>query len=54
LFRHSIKCSSSEILLFGRPIINIFYKPTFSLKMTKWHAHVAHMAKHMNMVGGPF
>jgi len=19
--------------------------------MTKWHAHVAHMAKHMNMVG---
>jgi len=21
--------------------------------MTKWHAHVAHMAKHMNMVGGP-
>jgi len=23
------------------------------IKMTKWHAHVAHMAKHMNMVGGP-
>jgi len=22
--------------------------------MTKRHAHVAHMAKHMNMVGGPF
>jgi len=21
--------------------------------MTKWHAQVAHMAKHMNMVGGP-
>ena len=21
--------------------------------MTKWHAYVAHMAKHMNMVGGP-
>ena len=21
--------------------------------MTKWHAHVAHMAKHINMVGGP-
>jgi len=21
--------------------------------MTKWHAHVAHMAKHMEMVGGP-
>jgi len=21
--------------------------------MTKWHAHVAHMAKHMNMVGSP-
>jgi len=20
--------------------------------MTKWHAHVAHMTKHMNMVGG--
>jgi len=20
--------------------------------MTKWHAHVAHTAKHMNMVGG--
>jgi len=23
------------------------------LKITKWHGHVAHMAKHMNMVGGP-
>jgi len=22
--------------------------------MTKWHAHVAHVAKHVNMVGGPF
>jgi len=22
--------------------------------MTKWHAHVVHMAKHMNMVGVPF
>jgi len=21
--------------------------------MTKWHAHVVHMAKHMNMVGDP-
>ena len=21
--------------------------------MIKWHAHVEHMAKHMNMVGGP-
>jgi len=21
--------------------------------MIKWHAHVAHMTKHMNMVGGP-
>jgi len=21
--------------------------------MTKWHAHVAHMAKHVNMVGDP-
>jgi len=21
--------------------------------MTKWHAHVAHMTKHTNMVGGP-
>ena len=21
--------------------------------MTKWHAHVARMAKHMNMVGDP-
>jgi len=21
--------------------------------MTKWQVHVAHMAKHMNMVGGP-
>jgi len=21
--------------------------------MAKWHTHVAHMAKHMNMVGGP-
>jgi len=21
--------------------------------MNKWHAHVAHMAKHTNMVGGP-
>jgi len=21
--------------------------------MTKWHAHVVDMAKHMNMVGGP-
>jgi len=21
--------------------------------MTKWHAHVVHMVKHMNMVGGP-
>jgi len=22
--------------------------------MTKWHEHVIHMAKHINMVGGPF
>jgi len=21
--------------------------------MTKWHAHLAHMAKHTNMVGSP-
>jgi len=21
--------------------------------MIKWHAHLAHMAKHTNMVGGP-
>jgi len=21
--------------------------------MTKWHAHVVHMVKHMNMVGAP-
>jgi len=21
--------------------------------MTKWHAHVKHMAKHVKMVGGP-
>jgi len=21
--------------------------------MTKWHAHVVHIAKHMDMVGGP-
>jgi len=21
--------------------------------MTKWHAHVVHMAKYVNMVGGP-
>jgi len=24
------------------------------IKMNKWHAQVVHMAKHMNMVGGPF
>jgi len=24
------------------------------LKMTKWHAHVANMAKHMNMAGALF
>jgi len=24
------------------------------MKMTKWHAHVLHMAKHTNMVGGTF
>jgi len=24
------------------------------MKMTKWHALVAHMAKHMNLVVGPF
>jgi len=23
------------------------------MKMTKWHAHVVHMAKHMNPGGGP-
>jgi len=23
------------------------------IKMTKWHAYVAHTAKHINMVGGP-
>jgi len=22
--------------------------------MTKWHTHVVHMAKHMNMVGAPW
>jgi len=22
--------------------------------MTKWHAHVVHMTKHINMGGGPF
>jgi len=53
LFRQNIKYSSNEILVFGRPIINSVYK-LFSLKMTKWHAHVAHMAKHMNMVGAFF
>jgi len=24
------------------------------MKKIKWHAHVAYMAKHMNMVGAPF
>jgi len=23
------------------------------IKTSKWHAHVVHMAEHMNMVGGP-
>jgi len=52
LFRHNIKYSSSKILLFGRPI-NSVYKKLFSLKTPMWHAHVVHMAKHMNMVGSP-
>jgi len=49
-----VKYSSSEILLFDRPIIiNRVYKQIFSLKMIMWHAHVAHMAKHTNMMGDP-
>jgi len=23
------------------------------IKMTMWHAHIVHMAKNINMVGGP-
>jgi len=38
----------------GRPIILNSVCKFFSLiKMTKWHAHVVDVAKHMNMVGGP-
>jgi len=29
------------------------YKKFPSVKMSKWHAHAVHMAKNMNMVGGP-
>ena len=32
--------------------IGSVYKQTFFAKMTKWHPYIAHMAKHMNMVGG--
>jgi len=28
-------------------------KLSLLIKMTKWHAHVVHMAKHMNMVEDP-
>jgi len=37
LFRRNIKYSSSEILLFGRMIINSADKQTFLAEMTKWH-----------------
>jgi len=30
------------------------YKKFSSVKISKWHAHVAYMAKHTNMVGVPF
>jgi len=39
--------------LADRYIIKIVYKQTFITKVTKWHTQIAHMAKHMNMVGGP-
>jgi len=29
------------------------YKKFSLVKMCKWHAHIAHVAMHMNMVGGP-
>jgi len=46
---------SREILPSGRLIPTGIYstKKLPSLKMTKWHAHVAHMAKHMDIVWGP-
>ena len=61
-FRETNKCDSCFVTIsnilqvkyccVGRPIIASTNKLS-SLKMTKWHPHVAHMAKHMNMVGGP-
>jgi len=39
-----IKYSSSKILLFGRLII-VSINTLSLLKMTKWQAHVTHMAK---------
>ena len=29
------------------------YKNISSVKMSQWHARIAHMAMHMNMVQGP-
>jgi len=36
-----------------RNLITSTNKLSLLIKMTKWHAHVVHMAKHMNTVGGP-
>ena len=38
----------------GRTVSNIAPTPIYLLKMTKWHTHVAHMAKHMDMLGALF
>jgi len=61
-FKETYKCKSCiftihyylrEILPSDRPITISTHSTNklSSLKMTKWHAHVAHMPKHMNMVG---
>jgi len=33
------------------PQFNSIYKKLLSLRTPMWHAHVAHMAKNINMVG---
>jgi len=50
-----LACFSNLLASFWKITLHHWIASTsklFSLKTTKCHAHVAHMAKHMNMVGG--
>jgi len=54
-FQETDKCNSCFVIISNNiqvilPIIIASTNKLYSLKLTKWHAHVAHKAKHVNMV----